>query len=925
MRTRAGLLVVIVFLLTSAIPMHADAGDAGGVQASSEQIALLPANPVQGGEVKISLLLWNNNSAPANDVTWSFMKNSMNGAIIDGNKVDIDETSTETISATWTGLTAGTNTVWIKIDYSGNHFYIDKDFEVSGLPDLRIGQVTMTPESGINSGDTVQLGIEVSNDGSVDAGSSSIGITVAGQTTQASVPALTAGELVTVNHDITAPATGTSIITIHTDYNDDIVEAVENGKSKEVDITVSPRVDFYHKEAPTITSGLDDLDGPWTIEGTLMRSNGTGTTDVEMRFVIPDGSGGQLSIAPFTVQISGESQLAQKSWSQQITSSDLSGLAPNEYLIEVVIDPFSTGPQQESTENDVADVNFLLSDVPDVVLDEFARAVGGKENVQAGDSVSWEITIQNAGDHQVKGVVEYTWEGTQGSSSLINIQPSSTYTLELPNLQTTAGAHKATLNAAWVASADSWDSDPTNSVASGSIDVIAPLKLQWTSVGVNLTDSSGNPAEVPLQSGKEYTYSITVSSVEIGNERIDCKNSKGELIDSSWVNVTEQGQGGVVTCNFIATHPMTTLMLVPVHTSTVSIKTIPLDTKLAASDVSSDKQDSTMGTATLIGLVTAGLVAVLIAAIVLTREREEDVERDIFDYCPACDGELEGDEDRCPHCSFNLKKARKQFHDCETCSESIPDLLSNCPYCGAVQDVSKYFEQRQRKVLEKQTISLPEEEEIDEDAIVTGTADFDQAITEFGYDAEQLESEWDEKLATAEAEVEAAYDKRMAAIVEDDPEDEEAELRTAPTLKKPEEMGPEHNIDEFLSEKGELRSHKDDGSDDLSASDADIRGRLYELTGEEGVMPGDEVQIGMGIVDKSLAGNELPEEATDFSFKDEPLQPSIETVIEAEDKRPVAKRRAPKRASSKKAECSACGASMPVDARGCSTCGARFD
>ena len=54
---------------------------------------------------------------------------------------------------------------------------------------------------------------------------------------------------------------------------------------------------------------------------------------------------------------------------------------------------------------------------------------------------------------------------------------------------------------------------------------------------------------------------------------------------------------------------------------------------------------------------------------------EEEVERDIFDYCPACDGELKGGEDRCPWCSFNLKKARKQFHDCESCGESIPDLL----------------------------------------------------------------------------------------------------------------------------------------------------------------------------------------------------------------------------------------------------------
>ena len=142
-------------------------------------------------------------------------------------------------------------------------------------------------------------------------------------------------------------------------------------------------------------------------------------------------------------------------------------------------------------------------------------------------------------------------------------------------------------------------------------------------------------------------------------------------------------------------------------------------------------------------------------SIYLTREKDEDVERDIFEYCPACDGELEGDEDRCPHCSFNLKKARKQFHDCKECGESIPDLLDNCVYCGAEQDVSSFFEKRERKERSvKETVALPEE--TNEDEIVTGTEDFARAVKEFGYDEDQLEEEWDQNIVTAEAEVEAA-------------------------------------------------------------------------------------------------------------------------------------------------------------------------
>ena len=98
-------------------------------------------------------------------------------------------------------------------------------------------------------------------------------------------------------------------------------------------------------------------------------------------------------------------------------------------------------------------------------------------------------------------------------------------------------------------------------------------------------------------------------------------------------------------------------------------------------------------------------------------------------------------------------------------------------------------------------------------------------------------------------------------------DEEEAFATVTTTLKSIEETFEGHDIDAILENK-DIKSHTDDGSE-LSASDADIRGKLYEITGEEGVMPGDEVQIGMGIQDRSLAGNVLPDDAMDFSFDDE--------------------------------------------------------
>ena len=316
----------------------------------------------------------------------------------------------------------------------------------------------------------------------------------------------------------------------------------------------------------------------------------------------------------------------------------------------------------------------------------------------------------------------------------------------------------------------------------------------------------------------------------------------------------------------------------------------------------------------------------------MTRESEEEVERDIFEYCPACDGELEGDEDRCPHCSFNLKKARKQFHDCNECGESIPDLLDNCVYCGAEQDVSSYFEKRERKErTAKETVALPEE--IDEDAIVTGTENFAQTVKEFGFDEDELEFEWDENIVSAEAEVEAAYDRRNAdEILREDMTEEELEAyqnTVTTTLKSMKDLSESTNdIDAILASKGEIIAHKDDGKD-LSASDADIRGRLYEITGEDGIMPGDKVNVGMQLSDSAFAGNEVSETTSDFTVIDDekPLSKIDDLTPKAEKpaRRRGARRKAAEEAKPDVAECGACGADLPVEATECGTCGAKFE
>jgi hypothetical protein len=264
--------------------------------------------------------------------------------------------------------------------------------------------------------------------------------------------------------------------------------------------------------------------------------------------------------------------------------------------------------------------------------------------------------------------------------------------------------------------------------------------------------------------------------------------------------------------------------------------------------------------------------------------------------------------------------------------------MENCPYCGVGQDVSSFFERRERRVREvpeeKEIVSLPEE---DEDEIVSGSEDFADAVKEFGYDESNLEDEWDENVVAAEQEVTAAYDLRNAdEIAMEDMTEEEIEAmqsQVVPTLKTVSESFEGHDLDAFLPTKDKMKSLKDEGEDKdgsawntLSASDAEIRGDLYELTGEEGVMPGEKVVVGMGITDSSLAGNEIVEASADFAFEDEPEAPLTD---EDGDKSVAAK---PRRRSRRKrepevetADCGACGAVIPADAKECPTCGAKFE
>jgi hypothetical protein len=812
-------------------------------------------------------------------------------------------------------------------------FYVP--FTVSGLPNLKVTTLEVSPTTGIFAGDTITVSSLVRNTGSEPASASVLHLDLPEAVNQdLSTPSIDAGSSTWVNTTFTAPSSGTHTIYATPDYESAVEESSEVNKQESVEFSVDTRMDVYHQGEMSVTIEEGALEGPWVVSGRLARTNGSGTTEVPMWLEIPDGNGGLVTSIPFTVVLSGAGY-AETDWSHTLSSSDLSSLDVGIHQVTAQIDPFGTASFiQESNENDRSTTALSIYPIPDVFVDPIA--IADSPSVNSGEKVLWRVSMSNNGDIEVSGRLQYTWEGTDGLSPVIYLEKGESLTWEI-ELTTSLGAHEATFVAGWVPLAGSWDDNPLNNEASGTVSVEAELRLEWWLSSFSILDDEANPASSPLDAGETYTISIDLTSTETGSLTFDCIDGNNEMLGTMGAAVENRGDRVSLTCDFVAYAPLSTVRLVPSDSTVTNTFTRTFATVLTDDAIEDLESNAEMGTFTIIGLSALILIGVLVAAILMTRDREEEVERDIFDYCPACDGELEGGEDRCPHCAFNLKKARKQFHDCQECGESIPDLLDNCPYCGAEQDVSSYFERRERREPKvKETVSLPDEE-VDEDEIVEGTENFAQAVKDFGYDEDNLEDEWDTNIVSAEAEIEAAYDRRNADEIErENMTEEELEAydnTVTTTLKSMDELGNEGvDIDAILKEKGDVISLKDTGDDgsELSASDADIRGRLYEITGEDGIMPGDKVQVGMKLTDSSFAGNEVADTTADFSWNDEDKPEKPLTADNPESSKPKpARRRAPRRRTVEDApamsECGACGADIPMDAKECSTCGAKFE
>ena len=264
MASRSLTTLILAMMVLAVIPMPANAGDSGGVQASESSVGISPSNPVEGGSVMITLTLQNTNNFQADDVLYKLYWDGIaTNQLITANTVDIPAESTVDIENVKSGLTVGEHKVWITFEYDGGGeqmFY--REIIVSGLADLEASSITTSPSS-INSGDSVLISTEISNTGSQDAESSRVMFDLGSQNQILNVPSILAGESTWINHSMTAPSAGEHIIEVTVDLDDAVTEADENNLFNQ-SITVVPRMDLYHVDM-MIDVNAGDLEGPWVI------------------------------------------------------------------------------------------------------------------------------------------------------------------------------------------------------------------------------------------------------------------------------------------------------------------------------------------------------------------------------------------------------------------------------------------------------------------------------------------------------------------------------------------------------------------------------------------------------------------------------------------------------------------------------------
>jgi len=829
----------------------------------------------------------------AENVAIEFHKsNFVSGEPAAATLIDIDAGEWAVVNFTWTNLQYGSQDIWIKVSHSGESQLISKSFDVAGLPNLRFEIFELNPVNNVHEGDLVDVQIQVENSGHAVADASHMELIFAGSSSLISVPSLQIGANYWLNQSGVAPAAGTYDISgvLNADSSDEVVESSTGDNQETRTLNVESLPDYIHSLGPVVVQS-SGLAGPWSITGTIARELGSGDSSIPLHLSISDG----ITLEIINLQFTQSDEFAEYEFVVQ--TADLTNQNPGGTVLEVEIDPMESVLQSNSF-NDMQQVLVTIHQEPNVVVTP--AAVARPSSVTPGESVTFDVSLQNVGMVSVTGVISATFDGVELQSQSIIIPASNTGTQGQRTVSFTATvgggeSRDVPFTASWQKETTSHDRIAEDNTATGYVHLNSDLQLRL------LQTTEGWSPGLPLHPGYEYVYSIdVVASQSSGSETFECRdNNRGVTFDVETLQF-EEGETKSLSCEIDIEENLRgsiELTIISYGGSTSSYSKI---WNIESSDDQSSTESENRST-TVILLILGGALAIisLIAAVILTRRGLANTERETWALCPACEGEIEGDEDTCPYCDFNLDIARSKFHDCESCNATIPSMMEHCPYCGEGQDLSSHYDRRERKFISLPDSQADSEVEPDDDEesdeVVRGSQIFEEQAAEMGFAEDQWEGEWDSKLDEAESYFDDKEEARIAAE-EMGAESEEVDDVVGETeLSQAMEEMPEHDLDAFLGDV-EKRQHLSDEDVELSASDAHYREKLFEMTGEDGVLPGQSVDV-EAIVDNTVVGNELRSASSDFTVTDGEPSPSVESETDegSEAVKDTSKRRSVRR------------------------------
>ena len=929
--------------LFSTILTVTQAADVEGVSITSDSITITPENPIAGTPISIKSTL-NNSNTEVTEVDVYFYKNtyeSGNPWKIQHLSLDASDGITDSqtnITVIWQNVNIDDQGIYVQILDSASDTFsnpVFKPFNVQGLPDLIIENVEISPNEEIHENDLFFVNVSILNQGTLASNPNSVSFSIEGSgiSKSSTLESLDAGASSIISFNSTAPQTGTWAIQIAVDSNYEIDELSDQNNNWNGNLVITDIPDMYFLNDLVVTTTGDtdaSVNGPWTLSTIIVATEPNKIdegTNIPIEILIVD-SADESEISIYE-NIIWNSDTNQQDLTLEFDKNDISSFSIGTHDVSLIIDP--NNEHNGNNNNDIISSTFQLADSPNIVI-EIQDPPNNVINIES--NYTWYVNVQNIGQVLSSGTLSANWRGSSYGPFELNINPNDSEIIAI-EVETGLTKGEQTFSVLWQPDTAWMDSNNLDNTDQVSMNVDIPFVVNFDLYSLNITPSQ------PYIMDTAHNLQINVEASDAGSQTVECRSDE-VLIDSKILTFTEQDKIDSFECDFTPNSTgLYQLKLIFVEENgqdyTMTLQIDPPDSLLVI-----EGEDSTDFLKLLIPF-TLVLIIALIAGVILTRQKIDlsnviyvDIEYDGYDpeelNISIGDKVMWTNYDEENKHTVSAKSLDEEgqllFHSGDL--EDHDEFLHEFNTKGKFQYGCKYNPKFSG------VVNVFSDEDEDLDVIIKGSTQFASDIAEMGFKEDQLESDWDERIVEAETEVENVRSKQEAELLEDETiditvededivmriEDEDSELIS----QRGEQI---ENMDEILASKTDLKALKDEDVE-FTASDAGMRAELYALTGEEGVMPGDEVKIGLGANKEHLegkgefVGNQLPNIETDFTFDDsddvinkeveKPVE-EIEEISEDESEEPIVET----------AECGGCGADIPIDAKSCQICGAKFE